>query len=260
MTTTTTDFGLDPINNVVQASSIPFCVGGMHSTHGLLGDGSNGMIMYMDGTYVRTPQTMYPILVCGGCVRTCLSTTNANTHTHIHANTIWIGFHLSLKGGQSCLNLFVPSWTLDTRGKFVGAMVGILFLAILTEGISKLRFLAQITLSSSSHCCHRHRRWIMTLLHGLQAFVGYLLMLATMTFSIELFLCVLVGLGSGYAIFYNENDRHVTTNPCCNFIQDEADERILGKIQERTMQENENKSEECSTTEVNFGFPTSGEN
>lgn len=168
-----------------------------------------------------------------------------------------VGFHLSLKGGQSCLNLFFSSWTLDTRGKFVGAMFGVIFLAVLTEGISKLRFLAQVNLSSS-----RHRRlWIITFLHGLQAFVGYLLMLATMTFSIELFFCVLVGLGSGYAIFYNENDTHVTTNPCCNFIQDEANERILGKIQEETMQESESRCEECSTTtEVEFGVPSSGGN
>ena len=46
-----------------------------------------------------------------------------------------------------------------------------------------------------------------------------------MTFSVELFLCVVVGLGLGYAIFYNDEDTHVTTNPCCNFIQDEANER-----------------------------------
>lgn len=81
-------------------------------------------------------------------------------------------------------------------------------------------------------------------------------MLATMTFSVELFFCVLVGLGSGYAIFYDENDTHVTTNPCCNFIQNEADERILEKNQEETIQENESRiSEEECTAEVDFGCP-----
>jgi hypothetical protein len=129
-------------------------------------------------------------------------------------------------------------------------MFGVMFLAVLTEGISKLRFIAQLNLSSSS----RRRLWIITFLHGLQAFVGYLLMLATMTFSVELFFCILIGLGSGYAIFYDEEDTHVTTNPCCNFIQNEADERILVKNQEETIQENESRSEE-STTEVDFGAP-----
>jgi hypothetical protein len=51
-------------------------------------------------------------------------------------------------------------------------------------------------------------------------------MLATMTFSVELLLCVMMGLGCGFAIFYDDHDTHVTTNPCCNFIQDEANERI----------------------------------
>jgi hypothetical protein len=124
-------------------------------------------------------------------------------------------------------------------------MIGVLALAILTEGISKLRFMAQLTLHGS------RRRWSITVLHGLQAFVGYVLMLATMTFSVELFFCVLLGLGMGYAIFYDEQDTHVTTNPCCNFIQNEADERLSTKTQEETMHENEDSEE--LTTNVDYG-------
>merc|ERR1719384_462579 len=55
---------------------------------------------------------------------------------------------------------------------------------------------------------------------------GYILMLATMTFSVELLLCVIVGLGIGFILFYDERDGHVTTNPCCSFMQSESDERI----------------------------------
>jgi hypothetical protein len=129
-------------------------------------------------------------------------------------------------------------------------MIGVLALAILTEGISKLRFIAQLKFAHESH---RRRRWSITMLHGLQAFVGYMLMLATMTFSVELFFCVLLGLGIGYAIFYDENDTHVTTNPCCNFIQNEADERLITKTLEETMLENEDNGEELTSTAVDYG-------
>jgi len=129
------------------------------------------------------------------------------------------GFSFSLKGNQPCLNLFFSAWTLDTRGKFLAAMIGIMALAVVTEGISKLRFLLSRRLNGAQ------RRWSVTGLHGLQAFVGYVLMLATMTFSLELFLCVILGLGIGFWIFYDDNDTHVTTNPCCNFLQDDANER-----------------------------------
>ena len=137
------------------------------------------------------------------------------------------GFRVSLKGNQPCLNLYFSGWTLDSRLKFVSAMFGILVLAVATEGISKLRFLMSRRLKGS------RKRWTVTCLHGLQALVGYLLMLATMTFSVELLLCVIVGLGLGFAIFYDDDDNHVTTNPCCNFIQDEAKERYDTMVEGR---------------------------
>lgn len=109
-------------------------------------------------------------------------------------------------------------------------------------------------------------RVVVTLLHALQAFCGYLLMLVTMTFSIELFLAVIVGLAMGYAIFFqlpyfvcdrqteamttqeeedvntpifsqqvdiddrddgmdhHDEDLHVTSNPCCEFMAEESRE------------------------------------
>ena len=137
-----------------------------------------------------------------------------------------------------CLNLFFPSWTLDTRTKFLLAMVGIVLLAIFTEFLSLLRFQAQHSIRGS-----QTRRWTITLLHGLQALFGYVLMLATMTFSVELFLCVIGGLGLGYALFYNENDPHVTTNPCCNFIQSEAIERTSIRVREEHEEAERRRSE-----------------
>jgi Ctr copper transporter family len=145
-----------------------FCSSGMQSAN-MLGDGmSEGMIMYMDG----------------------------------------FRFSLSTSEKNPCLNLYFPSWTLNTRSKFLWAMLGVVLLGIVTEGVSKLRYTLSRRLTGMT------KRWIMSLLHGVQALVGYILMLATMTFSVELLACVILGLGTGFAIFYDDDDdNHVTTNP-----------------------------------------------
>lgn len=185
---------------------------------------------------------------------------------------------LSQNNNNPCLNLLFPSWTLNSRTKFVAAMVGVFGLAVLAEGVSKLRHVIvmqarkQRRLYRLRRRRRRHQRpeqrnyqsrgneslfllrqaneflsehlqtlvrWTIVLLHGLQALVGYILMLAIMTYSVELFLVVILGLAVGYAIFFGrdmggggggEHDEdndvavHVTTNPCCNFMQDEASE------------------------------------
>ena len=65
-------------------------------------------------------------------------------------------------------------------------------------------------------------------LPGAQALLGYIVMLATMTFSVELLACVILGLSLGYGIFFKpadvflENPGHVTTNPCCAFMEEEV--------------------------------------
>lgn len=137
------------------------------------------------------------------------------------------GFEWSLKGGHSCINLYFPGWTLDSVGKFLAAMLGVIVLAIATEGISKYRH----NLSSRSRKSDATRSelkkisLIQTGLHGLHALTGYVLMLATMTFSIELLLCVITGLVIGYFIFGGDSYSHVSTNPCCAFLEQEANER-----------------------------------
>mmetsp|Transcript_11776 Transcript_11776/g.18086 ORF Transcript_11776/g.18086 Transcript_11776/m.18086 type:complete len:223 (-) Transcript_11776:646-1314(-) len=147
------------------------------------------------------------------------------------------GFHFTLARGNPCLNLYFSSWTLDTPAKFWCAMIGITLLGIVTEGISKVRSLISKRFTGST------KRWSITFFHGLQALVGYILMLATMTFSVELFVCVILGLGLGFAIFYDDEKIHVTTNPCCNFIQEEFYERATA-LRRESMIEQEAKEEQ----------------
>eukprot|EP00980_Cylindrotheca_fusiformis_P004627 scaffold990_cov108-Cylindrotheca_fusiformis.AAC.4 len=137
------------------------------------------------------------------------------------------GFRWSLKEGASCLNLYFPGWTLDTKGKVVGAMFGVLFLAMFTEAISKFRHTLSTKARNVSTSQKERKKLAVaqTLLHGLHAFVGYIVMLATMTFSLELLICVVLGLTFGYVIFGGEKYNHISTNPCCAFLEDEAQER-----------------------------------
>lgn len=53
---------------------------------------------------------------------------------------------------------------------------------------------------------------------------SYILMLAAMTYSIELLLCTVAGLSLGYYIFYKQkhmlNANQSAANPCCDFLED----------------------------------------
>uniref|UniRef100_A0A7S2HDD7 Copper transport protein n=1 Tax=Helicotheca tamesis TaxID=374047 RepID=A0A7S2HDD7_9STRA len=132
------------------------------------------------------------------------------------------GFRFALASDPStpCLNLFFSSWTLNTRGKFVAAMIAVLLLSVITEGMSAFRLQMRKTLKPG-----KTRKFLVVIMHGMQALLGYLIMLATMTFSIEMLLMVVTGIGIGYSAFFDDTSvPHVTTNPCCAFMADEAAE------------------------------------
>lgn len=100
-------------------------------------------------------------------------------------------------------------------------MVGVVLLGISTEGISRLRH----DLSKKAQGSHPDEHFKYTLmqtgLHGLHAFTGYMLMLATMTFAWEMMLSVILGLMIGH---YNFGGNTATSsNPCCAFLEDESD-------------------------------------
>jgi hypothetical protein len=147
------------------------------------------------------------------------------------------GFRWALKGGQPCINLYFASWQLNVAYKMILAMIGILLLAVGTEAISKYRH----TLSTRAKTTPAHSRAAQTLrttqmgLHGLQALTGYILMLATMTFALELLCSVILGLVIGYAVFGGDQYSHVTTNPCCAFLEEEASERSPNNTTRTTM-------------------------
>ena len=111
----------------------------------------------------------------------------------------------------SCLSYFVHSWLLADKSSFHGAMLFSFLLAFMAEGLAKTRHVVVQTLlphssSSNNNNNNKQRRrllraTILTLLYGLQAMLGYILMFVAMTFSIELLLSLVAGLMTGNALF-----------------------------------------------------------
>jgi len=139
------------------------------------------------------------------------------------------GFRLTLSQNHDapCINLFFPQWTLNTRERFFLAMAGVLLLGVAIEGVATTRtkYLAKVGLTEGGRRESSVRvQLVMTLCHGLQACMGYLLMLVTMTYSIELFLCTVSGLSVGYfiSLSYRALPSSSATSPCCDFSEEDS--------------------------------------
>jgi hypothetical protein len=59
------------------------------------------------------------------------------------------------------------------------------------------------------------RRFLIVLLFGLNLIFGYLAMLVAMTYSMELFLCVVFGLCLGHFVFNTKSAVGESIDPCC---------------------------------------------
>jgi len=156
------------------------------------------------------------------------------------------GFVLNLKGGKdtTCINYLLPSMTLDTRAKFIVAMIITVFFGILLEYISKVRISYQKRFyynTATGHGSNNNMgKYKIFILHLLQSSLGYVGMMIAMTYSIELLSCIVFGLGLGYAYFFkvgNANGRSSgnsasnnvkyseilsTSNPCCTFVNEDT--------------------------------------
>mmetsp|Transcript_4753 Transcript_4753/g.7213 ORF Transcript_4753/g.7213 Transcript_4753/m.7213 type:complete len:217 (+) Transcript_4753:107-757(+) len=141
------------------------------------------------------------------------------------------GFRSSLLDSDApCLNLLSPNWTLDSELKFIAGMIAVACLGILLEAIPvwRLRYLARIDRDGVDRE-NKNARLILTAFHGAQALLGYTLMLAAMTYSVELILSTVIGLSLGFYIFYKPRsiltaNQSSSPSPCCEFLDDNADE------------------------------------
>mmetsp|Transcript_10888 Transcript_10888/g.31632 ORF Transcript_10888/g.31632 Transcript_10888/m.31632 type:complete len:212 (+) Transcript_10888:56-691(+) len=111
------------------------------------------------------------------------------------------GFQSTLlsKGQADCITFLFTQFRLDESGKFFGAMLCSFFLAVFCEGIAY----CQVHVNSHNRQTESNhvQRIIMALLYGFQQLLGWLLMLISMTFSMELFASVILGVFAGKLLF-----------------------------------------------------------
>ena len=101
--------------------------------------------------------------------------------------------------------------------------------AVVTEGIAYLQpHIRNYYLSGKSS---RQRKTIMTVLYGFQQLLGWLLMLISMTFSIELFASVVMGLFFGKLLFPAEASviQNNTGGRAPESMDSNGNERLIGE-------------------------------
>ena len=114
-----------------------------------------------------------------------------------------------------CLAYYVASWKLSMSGKFRGAMVFSFLLALLTEGLSVSRFaliqyLHVFTGGNNNNNNNNNRRsrkhkLVLTIVYALQQWLGTMIMLVGMMYSIEMLLSVVAGLCLGNFVFVRDH-------------------------------------------------------
>lgn len=100
-------------------------------------------------------------------------------------------------------------------------MMCVVVLGIVTECIGRVRHdVNKKARRISSTQRQRHRLWyLQTALQGANALMAYVLMLATMTYSLEILICVISGLMIGYFVFGGDLYNHAGS-VCCQFLED----------------------------------------
>ncbi len=159
---------------------------------------------------------------------TTKSTTTTTTTTEKPENTwsdfcngasdmLMLGFDVSGKENNPCVILFFNAWTLDEPWKFALGCVGVALMGVAAEALIWYRRYRQNQVYTGSRLA-----WMMIemLCYAASLMLGYLAMLVAMTYSVELFLSVCLGLVVGHVIFNLSAPVGETADPCCQASQD----------------------------------------
>ena len=114
------------------------------------------------------------------------------------------GFQSAFSRQSTCLALYINAFKLDTAAKFIVACLGVFVLGVGAEALVAFRR------SRAAKGVAGHLE--ASLGYGLQLALGYLLMLAAMTYAVELFVATVTGITIGHALF--RTDR-AAAPPCC---------------------------------------------
>mmetsp|Transcript_4352 Transcript_4352/g.7283 ORF Transcript_4352/g.7283 Transcript_4352/m.7283 type:complete len:394 (-) Transcript_4352:29-1210(-) len=109
------------------------------------------------------------------------------------------GFHMSTRSSKKllpCLNFLFGTWVLRDRDHFNGAMVYSFLLALLTQSLSAVRAVVVRHVTTK-----RTRKILLVIIYTVQQFLGYMIMLVAMMYSVELLFAVVGGVALGNRIF-----------------------------------------------------------
>ena len=123
------------------------------------------------------------------------------------------GFQSVTSDKVYCIILFFQPWLLDTPLKFAIGCLGVFLLGLIIESAIKFRRYVTNDVSFSKNWI---REIAVTSLFGLNVLLGYLAMLAAMTFNVEIFISTVVGVAIGHLVFGNSKQPvRETADPCC---------------------------------------------
>jgi len=118
-----------------------------------------------------------------------------------------------------CLVFFSGSLVLDEAAKFWLAIAGTVLIGITSElfiAMRRWRWTSAMTSKEQSTRCRRrlHKAELLCL-YASTRFLGYGAMLLTMTYSVEFFMAVIVGMTIGHALFNMDGPTGEDATPCC---------------------------------------------
>jgi hypothetical protein len=144
--------------------------------------------------------------------------------------------------GITCVVYLFKSWVLSTPGSLVGACFGTIALGIFLEYIIISRrvlvFKNEKPIKEILHSA---------LLYGVQLTLGYFLMLVVMSYSVPLFMSVVIGLVLGHVIFnYGKINTVVGgSTPCCQYDLSSDERKVTQKKTDDIQSEIETQSPCC---------------
>lgn len=138
---------------------------------------------------------------------------------------MWMAGFQTASPSDGCVAFLFQPWVLSTTAKFAIACLGTLAMGLAVEGLVALRraLLAR----------WKPRSWVaksagMLGLYGLQVMLGYLLMLVSMTYQVELFVCVILGLMAGHGVFNLRAPVTESADACCLGHDASLDDKMRG--------------------------------
>mmetsp|Transcript_22675 Transcript_22675/g.44493 ORF Transcript_22675/g.44493 Transcript_22675/m.44493 type:complete len:641 (+) Transcript_22675:323-2245(+) len=122
---------------------------------------------------------------------------------------------------EACLVLFFDALKLDTRTKYVSALVAVFFFGVLTDYLSSLR--RKLETHAREQKGKKTRFMIIRgLMHFVQLSFAYIAMLFAMTYSILIMVSIVAGLATGHVLFNMKHHVSEHVEPCCAITCDDS--------------------------------------